>query len=59
MFEEINRSGDGGSYGELIANRAMLDKACAPPSRTWARGSVMILLTVFFSVASITLNFPW
>jgi len=27
MFEEINHSGDGGIYGELIANRAMLDNA--------------------------------
>jgi alpha-L-arabinofuranosidase len=27
MFEEINHSGDGGIYAELIANRAMLDNA--------------------------------
>jgi alpha-L-arabinofuranosidase len=30
MFEEINHSGDGGIYGELIANRAMMDGAPNP-----------------------------
>jgi alpha-L-arabinofuranosidase len=29
MFEEINHSGDGGIYAELIANRAMLDNVPA------------------------------
>lgn len=34
MFEEINHSGDGGIYAELIANRAMLDNP--PAFDPWA-----------------------
>jgi alpha-L-arabinofuranosidase len=32
MFEEINHSGDGGIYAELISNRAMLDNVVADSS---------------------------